>query len=203
MKEETRQTPWFVTFSGMKFFPAEPEPHEILLMDVSHALSQTNRFGGHTVRPYSVAAHSLLVAELLPAHLKLQGLMHDAAEAFMGDVISPIKQLLPEVKALEKIIWRAIADRFGLPCVLDPLVKRADLYALRLERDKLIRNSFHWPIDDDSFPEWPGANRSPVPEFVNAEAAELAFSRYFFQLSPEFFKSSKPTNTNTNTNTNL
>jgi hypothetical protein len=185
MREETRKSPWFVTFSGIKFFPAEPKAHEILLLDIAHALSQINRFGGHTARPYSVAAHSLLVSSLLPWHLRLQGLMHDAAEAYVGDLVSPVKEQVPEFKVLEKKVWRAVAERFDLPLVLDPLVKEADLFALRLERDTLIRNTFRWPVDDMSFTHYADdkVEGIRIPHYLTAESARDAFSDRYFKLT--------------------
>jgi hypothetical protein len=189
----------------MKFFPLEPRSHEILLMDIAHALSLVNRFGGHTVRPYSVAAHSLLVCDLLPPPLKLQGLMHDAAEAYVGDIVSPIKSQLLDFKLLEKIVWVVICERFNLPFHLDPLVKQADLFALKVERDALINNHFHWPVDDRVFPQWELGWR--VREYDTTQAAERDFTKRFYHLAPfvdnpaedESLVQSKPISTNTNT----
>jgi len=59
---------------------------------IAISLSRINRWNGNTSRPYSVAEHSTRVARILPAGLKLAGLIHDAAEAFVGDLPYPIRQ---------------------------------------------------------------------------------------------------------------
>jgi len=73
----------------------------VRLDDIVHSLSLMNRFNGAALFPYSVAQHSLHVASLLPAELRLEGLLHDAAEAYIGDMVSPLKQVMPEYKSVE------------------------------------------------------------------------------------------------------
>ncbi|MFA5286352.1 MAG: hypothetical protein WC347_12205, partial [Smithellaceae bacterium] len=76
------------TFSGIAFDLLNPKPEMILLEDIIHSLALINRFNGAAIFPYSVAQHSLYVASLLPSELKLHGLLHDAAEAYVGDMVS-------------------------------------------------------------------------------------------------------------------
>ena len=90
--------------------------------------------------------YSGIQRDIVPDHLAIQGLMHDAAEAFLGDVASPLKQLLPEYKVIEKRVEDDIADRFGLPRGMDPEVKRADLIALATEKRDLMPVSENWPV---------------------------------------------------------
>lgn len=87
---------WMLTHSARKMDLAAPAGYAVHTSDISHALGNLCRFGGHTRRFYSVAQHSVLVATLLPDELKLAGLLHDAAEAYLGDVIQPLKLLLKE-----------------------------------------------------------------------------------------------------------
>ena len=68
-----------------------PEPNSIHIADIAHALSMICRYGGHVREYYSVAQHSCLVAQLLAPRLRIYGLLHDAAEAYLGDVVSPLK----------------------------------------------------------------------------------------------------------------
>lgn len=96
------------------------------------------RFNGHCSDFYSVAQHSVMVSHLVPEHLAFMGLMHDAAEAYVGDVPTPIKQLIPQFKLLELHVWQLIARRFDLPMALPDQIKRADLQALATERKQLM-----------------------------------------------------------------
>ena len=68
-----------------------PARDSIHLEDIAHALSMLCRYGGHLLEHYSVAQHSCLVAQLLEPRLRVYGLLHDAAEAYLGDVVTPLK----------------------------------------------------------------------------------------------------------------
>jgi len=115
------------TYTGRQFDPLGISEGNVAIEDIAHALALTNRYGGHTRYPYSVAQHSLWVARTLPLELQLWGLLHDAAEAYLGDVISPIKhQLLPFV-AIEERAMQVIAAKFGLPWREPVAVRLADL----------------------------------------------------------------------------
>ncbi|MEM4379972.1 MAG: hypothetical protein QXL01_04720, partial [Thermoplasmatales archaeon] len=84
--------PWIETYSGKKFdYLAQSE---LDIEDIAHALSNLCRFNGHTRVFYSVAEHSVNVSSMVPPELKIAALLHDAAEAYIGDVPSPLKQLI-------------------------------------------------------------------------------------------------------------
>lgn len=183
MKTIPRDDCWFITFTGIRFHPLSPKPEDISLVDIAHALSQVNRFGGHTRIPYSVAAHSILVSQMLPGRLRLQGLLHDAAEAYLGDMISPVKACVPEFRRMEKNLFKVIAQRFGIPATLDPLVKEADLAALKAERDAFIRKEGSvWPVDTKVF-DIRIVELSP-PEFATAQHAADFFRNCYYELCP-------------------
>lgn len=82
---------WIQTFTGQVFDPFKTEPETIKILDIGHALANTCRFGGHIKTFYSVAQHSVVVSNLVPKPLALWGLLHDAAEAYLGDIPRPIK----------------------------------------------------------------------------------------------------------------
>ncbi len=130
------------TFSGIAFDLLDPKPEMILVEDIVHSLSLINRFNGAAKFPYSVAQHSLYVAGLLPPELKLQGLLHDAPEAYVGDMVSPLKKIMIEYKEVESGIAGVVAEVFGLSRPAPPEVKKADLAVLSAEREQVLQPSY-------------------------------------------------------------
>lgn len=118
---------------------------DICVDDIAHALSQIIRFTGHAKAPYSVAQHSLLVAEISPPEHRLWALLHDASEAYLGDVASPLKTLLPQYRELEEKFQKVIAGRFGLSWPIPACVKHADRVALMTEKRDLLLTKHEWP----------------------------------------------------------
>lgn len=145
---------WIQTNSGGKFtFNAKRvNPKEIKLEDIAHALSYTCRYNGHCHAFYSVAEHSLNMAEyLLRTNMGKEGkptargykladqaLLHDAAEAYCGDMTRPLKQLFPEFDAYEKKVMRAILKKYLGNSALDPEVKQADSRIMLNEKEALF-----------------------------------------------------------------
>lgn len=138
MLHTVRRGDWMQTYTGRTFYPLAPRPEDIDVADIAHALSQICRFGAHTRRWYSVAEHAVLVSHAVPAADALSGLLHDGGEAYVGDMVRPLKYALPDYIAVEHNIQAAIAERFGLPTACPPSVKDADLRILRDERDALM-----------------------------------------------------------------
>lgn len=85
---------WVQTYTGKRFVLASPDAAAVCIDDIAHSLSLQCRFNGHTREFYSVAQHSLLVASLLPGRAALYGLLHDASEAYTGDIVTPVKSTL-------------------------------------------------------------------------------------------------------------
>jgi uncharacterized protein len=128
------------TFSGQRISLRDPDPSSIRLEDVAHGLSACCRFAGQTRVFYSVAEHSVLVANRLaelgePPDVVMAGLWHDSQEAYLGDASSPLKPLIRNFRQLEATMWQAIVEGLGLggPPVKDPRVKKADEWALAAE----------------------------------------------------------------------
>src|SRR4051812_2148358 len=82
--------PLILTYTGKHVNPFDLKPDDICIEDIAHALALCNRFAGHTKRPMSVAQHSVYVSRLCPNY-RLAGLLHDASEAYLGDVTKWVK----------------------------------------------------------------------------------------------------------------
>lgn len=130
------------TSTGMNINLLSVKPEDIFMADIAISLSRQARYLGHTSEFYSVAQHSVIVSKALPDGLKLWGLLHDAAEAYVGDIIHPIKKALPLFRAIEDSITSAIAEHFQLDGDKIPEdVKAVDTIAALTERRDLLHEN--------------------------------------------------------------
>lgn len=131
---------WIQTHSGKKFYLLDPNPEDVLLEDISHALSMQCRFTGHTKFFYSVAQHSVLVSLYCEKENALYGLLHDASEAYLSDIASPIKKTLNlnGYKDIERKLQSAIYKKFNLKDEEPYNVKEIDLRMLVTEANNLM-----------------------------------------------------------------
>lgn len=147
---------WIHTRLGNKFDLLRPNESVIDVVDIAHALSLLCIFTGHSASFYSVAQHSVHVSHALvneSVEVQMCGLLHDAAEAYVGDVSHPLKRLLPDYIAIEKRVEGAVFSAFGLPHTPPVSVKYADLTLLATERRDLMPPSEDiWVIIDGIAP---------------------------------------------------
>lgn len=133
---------WMITASGVRFYPRDPRPSEILIGDIAHHLGRVCRYGGAVAGYYSVAEHCCLMSDhfagLGSRHLAQWALMHDAAEAYIGDLIRPIKPAIAAFKAIEEPLERMIWAEFGLGTMMPDEVKAADNAIIGDERATLF-----------------------------------------------------------------
>lgn len=168
---EDRMT-WVQTHTGIAFDLLNPRAEDVNIDDILHALSRIPRFSGATRGDYgyTVAQHSLLVADLVaswgaPPELVREALLHDASEAYYGDITAPVQRALRVVfrdtvddlapashpsplewaanaidplVTLKRSVDAAVRSALGLPAEESPLVRRADLVALAIERRDLM-----------------------------------------------------------------
>ncbi|KAF6692720.1 phosphohydrolase [Pseudomonas sp. EKM23D] len=165
---------WILTQSGQQFDLLCPTAPMIRPVDIAHALSRLCRFNGHTRTHYSVAQHSMIVASLVPAEHQLAALLHDATDAYIGDMTRPLKAVMPEYQVIERQIWLAVCERFSIQPDLPACVKQADMVALATERRDLM-------------PEHPGIwdclrGVQPMKENIVSLSADSASMMFFSQL---------------------
>lgn len=150
---EGRKGYYMLTWSGGHYFPCDPREREIFIADIAHHLAMQCRFNGAVTRFYSVAEHCYHCSFEGPQDEALERLMHDAAEAYLGDLIRPLKKL-PELFSafgeLEERNDRAIAARFGLTYPWPTSVKTADEAVCTLEMQHAILAEDKGVLHDNS-----------------------------------------------------
>ncbi|HYD58941.1 MAG TPA: metal-dependent phosphohydrolase [Noviherbaspirillum sp.] len=163
--------------SGRYFDFVEPDTNQFSIYDIAASISKLCRFTGHCNEFYSVAQHSVMASYIVPPEFAYDALMHDAAEAFTGDVSKPLKNLLPDFKIIEKRVERVVFARFGVRNPLPDYVKYADLVMLATERRDLM------PEDDE---DWESTDGIPeLPEIivpVNDKQAYTMFMNRYYEL---------------------
>lgn len=168
---------WILTHSGKHFDLIDPQPDMIDIMDIAHGLSNECRFTGQCATFYSVAQHSVMASKIVAPDFAMEALLHDASEAYLKDIPRPLKQLLPDYRAIEQRVEGAIRSHFGLPDAQSWPVTEADRIMLATERRDLM------PADDT---EWPVLEHFPPMEkrinAVNSHRALAMFHKRLIQL---------------------
>lgn len=168
--------PRIMLASGAWFDFLDPEHSEFTIEDIAQGLGNICRYSGQCIRFYSVAEHCLHVSSVATSN-KLEALMHDAAEAFLGDVTRPLKQLLPQYKKIEKSVERAIFRRFDLDYSALASLKKVDLSVLAAEQVQIMpAGTDYWTSESGTMP------AEIQIEFLAPDDAKAAFLRRFYEL---------------------
>lgn len=179
---------WIQTFTGKAFYPLDPDPDDINIIDIAHALSNICRFTGHCTKFYSVAQHSVYVSNVVPEHLALEGLLHDASEAYLCDIARPLKRM-SEMKAYidaDEKLTRVIAKKFKIDHELASEIKDADNRILFTEkRDIMVKEpkAWNWSYKPYDFVIIPKAPNDAEHEFLD-RAQTLLDARKLFLPCP-------------------
>lgn len=172
---------WLMTASGRKVDLLKPDPCAICIEDIAHSLSLQCRFNGHCRLFYSVAQHSVHCSEICDPKYALECLMHDAAEAYVGDIVRPLKGALSD-SALGEIEFEfecVIAEALGMAVVpgFREEVRRVDNIMLATERRDLL------PPSDEDWPSLRGVvPMEPTIHIMAPVIAERAFLARYAQL---------------------
>lgn len=181
--------PTILTFTGRTFDLLNPDPTSICIEDIAHALSLKCRWGGHTSRFYSVAEHSLNVMSRVSDKAKFEALLHDAAEAYLGDIASPFKDYLgvcgghdldgraffSPYRCQEKQIELVIQKAFNYEVKYHDEVKRADLELQGMEGAALLK------VNPVPKLKWPGPN---IVGCMYRADQEWWFKEWYQRLKP-------------------
>lgn len=172
-----RHGDWMQTFTGRKFWPIDPRPEDICIEDIAHALSMMCRFNGHCNKFYSVAEHSVLVSRAVPDEYALWGLLHDAPEAYIADIVKPAKPYIEGYAAVESRLMDAVCDAFGLSRDEPVQVKAADCAVLADEAGQIMGDH----PDEWNLPFEPSGQK--VFGF-NPVMAKRMFINRFYEVAP-------------------
>lgn len=161
---------WIQTFTGKQFDFLLQHPDDVDIIDIAWALAHQCRYAGHTIKHYSIAEHSVYLSRALPQEFKLEGLMHDASEAYLVDMPRPAKRLLADYARIEDDVMQTINQKFGGKIYpMSPIVKEYDTRILGNERrDICTKTSWQWSHVGE-----------PLPDIVVVGwHADYAFSRF-------------------------
>jgi hypothetical protein len=159
---------WIMTYTGKHFYPLDPRVEDIDMVDIAHALSNYARYTGHTKFFYSVGTHSILCAEQarrdnMTTKIQLYCLLHDATEAYIGDMARPVKELFPTFSLIEDEIHKCIWEHFGLP---QP--NEEEWETVKYYDDLLLANEIgQLMINPDEFSIEPIYDGIYIPRFTN------------------------------------
>lgn len=169
--------PFIETYSGIKFYFLEPTLDMVDIEDIAHALSMQCRYTGHIKHFYSVAEHSVHVSHL--AKDPLEGLLHDASEAYLTDIASPIKPHLSNYKDIESGIMATVARKFGVTWPVSGDTHDADRAQLKTEARHLLRSG-----GKDWLKDFPTKRvRGIVPECWTPDQAKMQFLARYEELT--------------------
>lgn len=173
---------WLQTYTGKRVSVMNPQPNEINIEDISVALSKQCRFNGHCSKFYTVAEHSVrgawLAEDWYGKDVAREFLLHDATEAYMGDMIRPVKRMMPQFEEMEQVFWKAISTKFNLPYVHSKEVHYLDNVMVSWEKRDLLPNAEEWP----NLPDISGLGLQKLHPYTDVEQIEALFFSQFKRL---------------------
>lgn len=148
MPPTLRMEPTIQLQSGAWFDFLNPLSTPISPEDIAAGLAKQSRYTGHTVgyRPYSIAQHCCHASDVAPRKYAFEALMHDAPESVLGDIATPLKQLLPDYKVIEERITVTFAKWFGFPSHMRPDVKVIDIRMAATEKRDIMPGNEEWEM---------------------------------------------------------
>jgi 5'-deoxynucleotidase YfbR-like HD superfamily hydrolase len=180
---------WMLTYSGLKFFANRPTPDMIAVTDIAHSLSLICRYNGHLrTGMYSVAQHCVIASQICEALGETDEnifwcLFHDSSEAYLSDLCTPVKKLIPQYKELEHKVMAVIQEALGIVGEEPAVVKKCDQICFATEiRDVIQGNYREWNTPKGIRP----ASFKIVP--VSSLEAKIMFLERYIELSRRLSK---------------
>jgi 5'-deoxynucleotidase YfbR-like HD superfamily hydrolase len=179
------------TYTGRNVPLSYPTWRDIDIRDIARSHSLVNRFTGHTKRPYSVAEHVVVGSYLVAPAFALAFLLHDAHEAYIGDISSPLKRLLRGVADVSRQFDVAIGERFGLTLwpmgpevhAVDALMLEAEFQVVMAKGDEEISGEVSYAQESALLSRARAFLKSPAS--VSPKHWEEAFLARFNELTTE------------------
>ena len=173
-----KKTNWIQTYSGIKFYPLEPDLDKITIIDIAHALSLLCRYNGHCSKFYSIAQHSVIISKLCSEENALCGLLHDAAEAYISDIPRPVKHRLLGFEEIENNLLSVIFERFNVSGTITDEIKELDARICLNEGQALMKDTSDWVLAKDFDP-----IDNLIIESVDWYIAKNMFLNRFYELA--------------------
>lgn len=180
--------PWIQAFSGREFHYNDQSKMDVSLLDIAHSLANTCRFGGHVKQFYSVAQHSVIVSRIVRnewhGRYTFFSIMHDAAEAYIGDIVKPLKHSLGKtVNELEELVMDRICAYFEV----SPLGSMGDLdreilHAIKCADESALATEARDLMNVNDISRWK-LRSSPISNTItpiDPDAARSLFLKRFF-----------------------
>ena len=182
----TNNNTWIQTHTGLALDLIEPTPDMISILDIASGLAGKSRFSGQMRERYwfyTVAEHCILVSNHVPEEYAMWGLLHDAAEAYIGDIPRPARSLLTGFDEMEERIMRAVRTKFDMEGYMPREVKEVDDAALMSERSLLMAEppkSWGDYLENDVVPLDIG--KGDICLYSTKELASHAFLNRFYEI---------------------
>lgn len=123
--------------SGIMFDINNPDIDDIDIFDIGWSLSRQIRYNGHIPFAYTVARHSVIMSHVVPPVYAMEALLHDAGEAYVSDIVYPMKKMVPAIEEIEDIITGLIMQKYananGEPYKKSKVVDKYDLQSYEYE----------------------------------------------------------------------
>jgi len=174
---------YFTTYTGENIFPLNPDINQIHIEDIAHALSLLCRAGGHFDYFYSVAQHSVncageAKARKYPARIQLACLLHDASEAYISDIIKPIKTHLPDYLKIEQDFQNLICTKF----LGDSLCEDEKVIIKQIDDNMLINEFNALMTRTNVFNTIPILTGKPSFDYRNHQETETEFLKVYYGI---------------------